>query len=72
MVRFSRSQSLGFGSASCCVLGTAITVWAALQIWHGADTASPNQTLAQSRPEFLVASQSQTEIRRMAQRMIMR
>jgi hypothetical protein len=72
MVRFSRSGSLGFGSASCCVLGAAVSVWAALQVWHGADQVSPNRLLAQSRPEFLVASQSQTEIRRMAQRMIMR
>jgi hypothetical protein len=72
MVRFSRSGSLSFGSACGCVLGAAITVWAALQIWHGVDQANSDQLLAQSRPEFLVASQSQTEIRRMAQRMIMR
>jgi hypothetical protein len=65
-------RALGFGSASCCVLGAAATVWVAFQIWHGADLASPSQSLVQSRPEFLAASQSQTAIRRMAQRMIMR
>jgi hypothetical protein len=59
------------GSLSCGLLGVAITAWAALQPWHEANTAPSTQIRAESRSEFVVTSPSQTEIRRMAQRMLM-
>jgi hypothetical protein len=61
-----------FGSLCCGLLGAAVIVWAALQPWPEASQAQPAQVQAQSRADFLVASQSQVEIRRMTQRMLMR
>lgn len=61
-----------FGAFCCGLLGVAVIVWAALQPWPETTEAQPVQVQAQSRAEFLVASQSQVEIRRMTQRMLMR
>ena len=64
-------RRLRFGQVACGTLGVAVAVWVAVQPWHGTGPTSPAQLLTQSRPEFLASSQSQVEIRRLAQRMVM-
>jgi hypothetical protein len=64
-------RRLRIGQVACGLLGVAVAMWVALQPWHEMGPASAVQILVQSRPDFLASSQSQGEIRRMAQRMVM-